>query len=88
MRRRRRARAARHGLRIAAVLAGVLLAGCDMCDIGDLRCSGSVVEECNDMRNWEDLHDCGTDQCGVGREVCDPWIDPGFGEVWCCFEAP
>jgi hypothetical protein len=40
------------------------------------------------MRNWEDFHDCGADQCGVGRDQCDPLFDPGFGEVWCCIRAP
>jgi hypothetical protein len=40
------------------------------------------------MRNWADLHDCGADTCGVGRDVCNPWIDPGSGEVWCCYAPP
>jgi hypothetical protein len=71
---------------IAAALA--LVAGCDLCETGDLRCAGHVVEECTATRSWEAFHDCGTDTCGVGRDVCQPWLDPGFGEVWCCYVPP
>jgi hypothetical protein len=73
----------RLGLSIAVALAA-LLAGCDMCEEGELRCVGNVVQECS-SRNWEKLHDCGDDTCGTGRDVCKPWFDLGFGEVWCCY---
>jgi hypothetical protein len=88
VRRTRSARRAHNAIGLAAALVAALLAGCDMCETGDLRCSGSVVQECTEMRNWEDFHDCGADQCGVGRDQCDPLFDPGFGEVWCCIRAP
>ncbi len=83
------ARANRSAVGICIAFAALLLQGCDMCETGDLRCSGSVVEECNSNRNWEESHDCGADQCGVGREVCgDPWIPLSGGEVWCCYQPP
>jgi len=69
---------------LATALAAVLLGGCDLCDEGDLRCNGAVVQSCNAQRNWEDLEDCGANVCHVGRAACQPWFDPGFGEVWCC----
>jgi hypothetical protein len=73
--------------RLVALLAlGSHLGGCDMCHEGDLRCNGNVVQECSSSRNWKDFHDCGTDRCGVGRDVCHPFIDLGFGEVWCCYQ--
>jgi hypothetical protein len=75
----------RLGLLAGAALA-VLLAGCDMCEEGELRCSGNVVKECS-SHDWETLQDCGERACGVGRDVCHPWFDPGFGEVWCCYDA-
>jgi hypothetical protein len=79
-------RASRGVAPLAAAFLGVAaLAGCDMCETGDLRCSGHVVQECSATRSWEDFHDCGADTCGVGRDVCHPWIDLGFGEVWCCY---
>jgi hypothetical protein len=71
---------------LAAALSVALLGGCDMCDEGDLRCDGHVVQSCNAQRNWEDDHDCGANTCAVGRDACQPWIDPGFGEVWCCLK--
>jgi hypothetical protein len=77
--------ASRGGPLAAALVAIGALGGCDMCEPGDLRCSGHVVEECSETRNWEAFHDCGGDACGVGRDVCRPWIDLGFGEVWCCY---
>ncbi|HSN92005.1 MAG TPA: hypothetical protein VLS93_12315 [Anaeromyxobacteraceae bacterium] len=87
MLRRTSARVSARALRIAAA-AAVVLCGCDMCSTGDLRCRGNVVQECSSTRNWEDLHDCGADLCGVGRDVCTSWFDPGLGEVWCCYPAP
>jgi hypothetical protein len=65
-----------------AASAAVLLAGCDLCEEGKLRCNGNVVEECS-ASNWDEVRDCGADTCGIGREVCHPFIDLG-GEVWCC----
>jgi len=80
----------RRAIALGAALALGPLAGCDMCETGDLRCRGSVVQECSSTRNWEDSHDCGEYTCGVGTETCgDPWIPvPPGGEVWCCYRAP
>ena len=83
---RQRSRAAGGAVRLVSLLAGALLAGCDMCDIDELRCNGHVVQECSSTRNWEDLHDCGAEECGVGRDVCHPFIDLGLGSVWCCYQ--
>lgn len=52
---------------IAAV--GLALAGCDLCESGDVRCDGSVAQECSGG-DWDGEHDCGAEglSCGVDSQ--------------------
>jgi len=45
---------------------------CLLCDVGDYRCSGSVLQTCdNDQLGFHDVMDCGTvDQCDEAGKQC------------------
>lgn len=56
-------------------------AGCDMCDMGAVRCAGYMAQECDEDYNWQNRQDCALSGQACSTNPADCF---GLVGVACC----